>query len=213
MIRFGCILVLAMAFGGCSPNEAKPAAAQAATAGPPALSVVTAAGEAQLMFRYQADAGWQTADTIEAVPAAARALVQVVDLSRPPAERGAGKWVQLTDLRTPQADGTYPSRWVAHADLEGELARKAAEKPKAKPVIMYSASWCGYCRKARKFLGEEGIAFTEKDIEKDKAAARELQSKAAKAGVQASGVPVFDVGGRILPGFDPDALLNAVRGT
>ena len=52
--------------------------------------------------------------------------------------------------------------------------------------------------------------------EKDMAAreekrAAELQRKAAKAGVKATGVPVFDVGGAILPGFDKAKLEALLR--
>ena len=56
----------------------------------------------------------------------------------------------------------------------------------------------------------EGIAFVEKDIEKDQAAAEELQRKAAQAGVASNGVPMFDIGGKIMGGFDPKALVAAL---
>ncbi len=32
-------------------------------------------------------------------------------------------------------------------------------------VTMYSMSWCGYCRRARAALEQQGIAFQEIDIE------------------------------------------------
>lgn len=38
-------------------------------------------------------------------------------------------------------------------------------------VIMYSAQWCRDCRAAKRYLDEHGIAFTEIDIEADRAAA------------------------------------------
>lgn len=36
-------------------------------------------------------------------------------------------------------------------------------------ITFYGSSWCGDCRRARKFLQEKGIAFTYIDIGKDKA--------------------------------------------
>lgn len=36
---------------------------------------------------------------------------------------------------------------------------------------MYTTSWCGYCVRLKKVLKNEGIAFTEVDIEHDPAAA------------------------------------------
>ena len=38
-------------------------------------------------------------------------------------------------------------------------------------VTMYSTTWCGYCRRLKTQLDENGIAYTEIDIEKDPASA------------------------------------------
>ncbi|MDZ4235656.1 MAG: mycoredoxin [Dietzia sp.] len=38
-------------------------------------------------------------------------------------------------------------------------------------VTMYTTSWCGYCVRLKKVLKNEGITFTEVDIETDPAAA------------------------------------------
>ncbi|AFM16223.1 Glutaredoxin-like protein [Mycolicibacterium chubuense NBB4] len=38
-------------------------------------------------------------------------------------------------------------------------------------VTMYTTSWCGYCVRLKKALKNEGIAFTEVNIEEDPAAA------------------------------------------
>ena len=64
------------------------------------------------------------------------------------------------------------------------------------------------CDKARSFLAKNNVDYIEKDVEKDPGAAAELQQKAAKAGVRVTGVPVFEVGGQILPGFDQARLLK-----
>tara|TARA_R110001592_G_scaffold363399_1_gene688116 strand:+ start:33916 stop:34233 length:318 start_codon:yes stop_codon:yes gene_type:complete len=32
-------------------------------------------------------------------------------------------------------------------------------------VVMYSAAWCSYCRKARNYFWQQGIPFKEYDIE------------------------------------------------
>ena len=79
------------------------------------------------------------------------------------------------------------------------------------PVIMYSTDWCGYCRKARKFMTRKKIEFVEKDIEKDPAAGRELALKRAAANLSGGGVPVFDVRGQLIQGFDKNALLKLTQ--
>jgi mycoredoxin len=38
-------------------------------------------------------------------------------------------------------------------------------------VIMYSTTWCGYCRRLKSQMEREGIAYTEVDIELDPDAA------------------------------------------
>lgn len=62
-------------------------------------------------------------------------------------------------------------------------------------VVMYSASWCGYCRKARNYFRSQGIPFIEYDIEKNRAAA----TRHKKMG--ASGVPVIIYGDKRMNGF------------
>jgi glutaredoxin len=196
---------------GCQakrPQEPEPTAPPA-----PTLSAVSGPAE-HLLFRYRdAEGGFASATTIDEIPAGSRAAVQVIDLSKSPAERHAAQTVQVFDLRQKEPDGRYSGHFIKRADLEGVLAEAAAEKKAAQPqVTMYSAAWCGVCKKARRFLTQEGIPFVEKDIEKDTSAAAELRNKAQQAGVSANGVPVFDVGGRIFSGFDPQTLKRAARG-
>jgi len=69
-------------------------------------------------------------------------------------------------------------------------------------VTVYGTSWCGACRAARQYLSERKIPFADKDIEKDADAARELAAKASKMGIPTDRVPVLDVRGRLLLGFD-----------
>ncbi len=44
------------------------------------------------------------------------------------------------------------------------------------PLIMYSTSWCGYCRRLKTALKAESIGYTEVDIEADPGAARFVAS-------------------------------------
>jgi glutaredoxin len=78
-------------------------------------------------------------------------------------------------------------------------------------VTIYGTSWCGACRSARQYLTSRGVPFADKDIERDPEAARELSEKAAKVGIPTDRVPVIEVRGRLLQGFDRariDALLG-----
>lgn len=71
------------------------------------------------------------------------------------------------------------------------------------PVIVYSTTWCAYCKMLKQYLSDKGVAFVEKDIENDAAAHSELMEK---IGGDFRGVPVTDVNGSIILGFDRPAI-------
>jgi len=66
-------------------------------------------------------------------------------------------------------------------------------------VVMYSASWCTVCRKARKYFRQIGITFTEYDIE------RSVKGRLEYNKLGARGVPVILVGDKRLNGFTEEA--------
>ena len=71
--------------------------------------------------------------------------------------------------------------------------------PTQNPIIIYSTTWCGYCRMAKQYFESKGVDFVEKDIEADEAARNELLEKIHG---DFRGVPVIDVKGTIVLGFD-----------
>ena len=148
--------------------------------------------------------------SIDEIPVESRAKVQVIDLSRSPEERGSREYLQIFDLRAPDQNGLYRGRVVKRGEVERTLASEQA-LPEQAPIILYSTSWCGVCKKARRFMEERGLAFVEKDIEKDRSAARELQEKCERAKVPLGGVPVIDIGGQLMRGFDPNRLLSMLN--
>ena len=77
-------------------------------------------------------------------------------------------------------------------------------------VIIYGAEWCGACHDAAKYLRRKGIAYIEKDVEKDPAAAREMQAKLAKNHLNAGSIPVIDVRGHVMVGFNPQQIDGAL---
>lgn len=98
-----------------------------------------------------------------------------------------------------QADGRIDQLPRDYIDFEASERARRGEAPK---IVMYTTSWCPYCRKARKLLNALDVEWIEKDIEKDRAAARELAVKAGRG----AGVPVTDFDGRLVRGYNPDKL-------
>ena len=73
--------------------------------------------------------------------------------------------------------------------------------PKEPKVIVYSTSSCPYCTLAKDYLTSKNIKFTEYDVGQDRDRAREMVMKS-----QQTGVPVLEVNGRIIVGFDREAI-------
>ncbi|MFH0973963.1 MAG: glutaredoxin domain-containing protein [Candidatus Micrarchaeota archaeon] len=74
-----------------------------------------------------------------------------------------------------------------------------------KKVIVYSTPTCPYCHMAKDYLKENKIAFKDIDVSDDNAAAKAMVDKSGQMGV-----PVIDIDGRIIIGFDREALAAAL---
>ena len=87
-----------------------------------------------------------------------------------------------------------------------ELLLNPVDTASIKPtdVIMYSTQWCSYCRKARNFLSEAEVPFTEYDIEKSPRAYQQYRA------ISGRGVPVFQIGNQTIQGFDKAAIRSAL---
>lgn len=191
--------------------------------------------ERKLLFTYFAPTANAFASTakLAEIPAASRDWVRVVDLGLRPSQRHDHELVYVADLRAKRPDGTYPYVVLPRAAFEqlaperargrapalaARAAPTTAPAPAARapanptPVVLYSTSWCGACRAARAWLREQGVPFVERDIERDPAASAELMRKAQAQGISPSGVPVLDVKGTLVEGFDPDRITALLGG-
>lgn len=87
---------------------------------------------------------------------------------------------------------TYTGVTFSKSTIDVEPKKTSSNSRK---VIMYSTSWCGYCKKAKKYFKKKNIQFTEYDIEKNARARREYKKTGA------TGVPVIIVGKKQMNGF------------
>lgn len=75
-----------------------------------------------------------------------------------------------------------------------------------KNIIIYSTPTCGYCHKLKDYLSEKNISFTVIDVAADAAARAECVEKSGQLGV-----PVTDIEGKIVVGYDVDTI-NQILG-
>jgi glutaredoxin 3 len=78
---------------------------------------------------------------------------------------------------------------------------------KKKSVVkVYTTQTCPYCTMAKNFLKENGVGFVEKNVAEDRAAAVEMVEKSGQMGV-----PVLDINGDIIIGFDRNAIKKSLN--
>lgn len=68
-------------------------------------------------------------------------------------------------------------------------------------VILYTTPTCVYCKMTKAFFKEHDVPYEERDVSTDRAAADEMTQKSGQMGV-----PVIDIDGNILVGFDKEGL-------
>jgi len=73
-------------------------------------------------------------------------------------------------------------------------------------VKVYSTPTCSYCAAAKAFLRLIGVAFYEVDVAANQLEAQEMLDKSGQRTV-----PVIDVNGTIIVGFNREALLKTLR--
>ena len=70
-----------------------------------------------------------------------------------------------------------------------------------KTVVVYSTPTCPYCHRAKEYLSQKGVTYTDYDVSKDRERAREMIEKSGQMGV-----PVIMVGEEVIVGFDQGRL-------
>jgi len=74
-----------------------------------------------------------------------------------------------------------------------------------KKVKVYSTPTCPWCIRTKQFLKENNIVFEDVDVSLDQAASEEMIQKSGQMSV-----PVLDIDGEIIVGFDKERIKQAV---
>jgi glutaredoxin len=117
--------------------------------------------------------------------------------------------VPLGSRATAERVGTEPRRTAARSAPRRKPARVFQPAPDPEPdlpaanadVIVYTTRTCGWCRKTLAWLDAKGVDYVNKDVGGNPEWAEELYRKSG-----GGSVPVIDVGGEIVRGYDVEAL-------
>ena len=75
-----------------------------------------------------------------------------------------------------------------------------------KMVKIYSTQTCPYCEMAKEYLNEQGIEYKNYDVASDETARKEMVEKSGQMGV-----PVIDIDGKIIVGFNKPEIEKALN--
>jgi len=75
----------------------------------------------------------------------------------------------------------------------------------AKKVLIYTTNTCPYCQMTKEFFKENKIDYKEINVSNDQKAAKEMIDKSGQLGV-----PVVEIDGQIIIGFNKQALKKAL---
>jgi glutaredoxin 3 len=64
-------------------------------------------------------------------------------------------------------------------------------------IIVYSADWCAFCHAAKQYFDKIGVSYEERNVEEDPKFMHESIEKSGQMGI-----PVIDINGEIIVGFD-----------
>jgi len=73
-------------------------------------------------------------------------------------------------------------------------------------VKIYTTPWCHWCKLTKEFFKEHKINYKEIDVQDNEKAAKEMVDKSGQMGV-----PVINIGGKIIIGFDEQAIRKLLK--
>jgi glutaredoxin 3 len=75
----------------------------------------------------------------------------------------------------------------------------------SKPII-YTANWCAFCHAAKDYMTSKGVDFDDRDVESHPKFTEEAVNKSGQRGI-----PVIDIDGTIIIGFDRPKIDAALK--
>lgn len=125
-------------------------------------------------------------------------------------KEGIIRYIDIHDIGN-QPSNAELMRVLREIDPEAAAAAPAEPQDEAPlprgGIVMYCTPWCEDCKKARAWLAQEGLNYTEVDISRSSRAANQVRAWAN--GNQTT--PTFDIDGTIVVDFDVEKLKAALN--
>lgn len=121
-------------------------------------------------------------------PAGAKRLYKITD------KYGNVTYTTSTPDNTSGED--VETRNISGGEGTDDASAKMERLARDKPVVMYSVKECGACDQARDYLHKHGIPFTEKDVNKDLNARKELKDRTGSLAI-----PTILIGDKVMKGY------------
>jgi len=98
----------------------------------------------------------------------------------------------------PERDRIRKKKLEEMKKMSGESEKPEHKTQDIEPqVIVYSTNTCPYCTLAKDYLASKGVRFVDHNVSNDRQMAMEMIKKSGQMGV-----PVLDIKGKIIVGFD-----------
>ncbi len=118
---------------------------------------------------------------------------------RPSMQRSSIPWGWVL-LIAVVAVGGWQGKAFSNRTVPGAGIERPANANGQPSVVFFSATWCGYCTATRNFFNQNGIAYTELDIESSAAGAEGYEK------LGGGGIPLILIGNEKLRGFNGSLL-------
>ncbi len=116
---------------------------------------------------------------------------RIVYSDRPPDDGRLDKTMTFENLPS----SPLPASTSASVEQLRRMGPSSSTNTPTSGIVLYSAAWCGYCKRAKAYLAAKGIRYQEFDID-----TKDGRAAFANAG-GGRGVPLLIVGGQRVKGF------------
>jgi glutaredoxin 3 len=79
-------------------------------------------------------------------------------------------------------------------------------QPTNDKIIIYGAEWCGFCHMVMRYLDDKKIGYNYIDVDEKPQAGKDAVEKSGQRGI-----PVIDMDGEIIVGFDRPKIDNRLK--